>query len=57
MRRSFASHLHAAGGDATKALHHSTRSVTINHYIDPRIAGTEAYWRQMPDYRKSTRVS
>ena len=37
MRRSFASHLEAAGGNATEALGHSTRSVTDRSYIDPSI--------------------
>lgn len=36
MRRSFASHLEAAGGDATKTFGHSNRSVT-KRYLDPRI--------------------
>lgn len=38
MRRSFASHLEAAGGDASKALGHSSRKITEDSYIDPRIA-------------------
>ena len=37
MRRSFASHLEAAGGNATEALGHSARSVTVRSYIDPTI--------------------
>ena len=37
MRRSFASHLEAAGGNATEALGHSARSVTKDSYIDERI--------------------
>lgn len=37
IRRSFASHLAAAGGDATAALDHSSPAVT-RHYLDPRIA-------------------
>lgn len=37
MRRSFASHLEAAGGNATEALGHSARSVTERSYIDPSI--------------------
>lgn len=48
MRRSFASHLEAAGGSATAALHHSNRSVTQRHYLDSRIIGAKEYWRQMP---------
>lgn len=37
MRRSFASHLEAAGGNATEALGHSARRVTRESYLDPRI--------------------
>ena len=37
MRRSFASHLEAAGGNATEALGHSTRKLTERSYIDPSI--------------------
>lgn len=48
MRRSFASHLTANGGDATQALHHSNRSVTLKSYIDPRIARPVEHWRSMP---------
>lgn len=39
MRRSFASYLEAAGGNATEALDHSTRRVTKRSYLDPRICG------------------
>ena len=39
MRRSFASHLEANGGNATEALGHSTRRVTRRSYLDPRICG------------------
>ena len=42
MRRSFASHLEAAGGNATEALGHSARSVTINSYLDERVVKREA---------------
>lgn len=38
IRRSFASHLAAAGGDPTAALDHSSPSVTKRSYLDPRIA-------------------
>lgn len=38
MRRSFASHIIAAGGDATAALRHSSRRVTEDSYTDPAIA-------------------
>lgn len=37
MRRSFASHLEAAGGNATDALQHTSRSVTKDSYLDERI--------------------
>ena len=39
MRRSFASYLEAAGGNATEALGHSTRRVTKRSYLDMRICG------------------
>lgn len=42
MRRSMASHLEAAGGNATTALGHSSRSVTIACYLDPTIVGQES---------------
>lgn len=48
MRRSFASHLEAAGGNATAALQHCNRSVTLKSYIDPRIVSPEAAWRKLP---------
>lgn len=38
MRRSYASHLEAAGGDATLGLRHSKSSITRDSYLDPRIA-------------------
>jgi hypothetical protein len=40
MRRTFASHLEAAGGSETKALKHTDRRVTEESYLDPRIAET-----------------
>lgn len=40
MRRSFASHLEALGGNATKALRHTSRLVTEQSYLDPRISDT-----------------
>lgn len=42
MRRSMASHLEAAGGNATQALGHSSRSVTVSCYLDPTIIGQES---------------
>lgn len=37
MRISFASHLENEGGNATEALQHSSRAITISSYIDPSI--------------------
>lgn len=39
MRRSFASYIEAAGGNATEALDHSSRRVAQRSYLDPRICG------------------
>jgi integrase len=49
LRRSFASHLSAAGGDAREALQHSSEKVT-KRYLDPRItqAGQPAPWQLLP---------
>jgi len=49
LRRSFASHLSAAGGDAREALGHSSEKVT-RRYLDPRIteAGRPAPWQLLP---------
>jgi integrase len=41
MRRSGASHLEAAGGNATRALRHSDRRTTEQSYLDPRICELE----------------
>jgi integrase len=48
MRRSFASHLEAAGGNATAALKHSSRKVTERAYLDPRIVGGQNHARLLP---------
>ncbi len=40
MRRSVASHMAAAGGNATRALAHSSEEVTRRSYLDPSITGT-----------------
>lgn len=40
IRRSVASHMEAAGGNATKYLAHSARGLTEKSYLDPRIVGT-----------------
>jgi integrase len=37
MRRSFASHIEAHGGNATEALDHTARSVTVRSYLDQSI--------------------
>jgi len=42
MRRTFASHIEAAGGNATKALKHRDRRVTEDSYLDPRITEVES---------------
>ena len=42
MRRTFASHLEAAGGNATDALQHSSRAVTEKSYLDLRVVKREA---------------
>jgi integrase len=41
MRRSFASHLEALGGNATKALRHSDRRVTDRSYLDPKVVDSQ----------------
>lgn len=49
LRKSYASHLFAAGGDAREGLGHSSESVT-RKYLDPRItrAGRPADWELLP---------
>ena len=42
MRRTFASFIEAAGGNATRALKHVDRRVTEDSYLDPRIAETHS---------------
>ena len=37
LRRTFASHIEANGGDATRALAHTSRRVTEKSYLDPRV--------------------
>ena len=53
MRRSYASHLEAAGGNATDALQHSSRSVTETSYIDRTIARRAEPNELLFDPRKS----
>jgi integrase len=49
LRRSFASHLAAAGGDAREGLGHASEAVT-RKYLDPRVtnAGKAADWQMLP---------
>lgn len=49
MRRSFASHLEAANGNATEALQHSARRVTLESYIDPSVVQREPPNRKLFD--------
>ena len=56
MRRSFASHLEAAGGNATDALQHSSRRVTKESYLDERIVKSEAPNRLLFDIVPNVRT-
>jgi integrase len=49
LRRSFASHLAAAGGDAREGLGHASEAVT-RRYLDPRVAnaGRVGEWQMLP---------
>lgn len=49
MRRTYASFIEKLGGNATRALRHSSRRVTEDSYIDPRIAGIEPENVRLPD--------
>lgn len=49
LRRSHASHLAAAGVDASKCLGHSTPQVTYTHYLDPGIVGADTNAQLLPD--------
>ena len=49
MRRSFASHIEAKGGNATAALDHTTRKVTVQSYLDPRIVQQKPANLLLPD--------
>lgn len=42
LRRTFATWLESAGGDATKALMHSDRRVTVQSYLDPTLDDSAA---------------
>lgn len=48
MRRSFASYIEAAGGNATVALGHSSRRVAERSYLDPRICGDQNVAKLLP---------
>lgn len=50
LRKSTASHLDAAGGDATAYLGHSSDSITRESYLDPRITGAHKPkpWEMLP---------
>lgn len=45
LRRTHATQIHLAGGDATAALGHSSDAVTRDHYLDPRQIGRALPWR------------
>lgn len=49
MRRSFATHIEALGGNATKALNHSRRSVTEKSYLDKTILSSDSENRLLFD--------
>lgn len=49
LRRSHASHLAAAGVDASKCLGHSSPQVTYTHYLDPGIVGADTNAELLPD--------
>jgi integrase len=42
IRRSHATHLHIAGGDATASLGHSSDSITRRHYLDVRLLSRQS---------------
>lgn len=50
MRRSFASYLTAAGGDATRALRHSSARVTEESYLDPSIAEVQPSYQVLQPF-------
>jgi integrase len=49
MRRSFASHIEAHGGNATEALDHTARSVTVKSYLDPSIVNRKPANMVLPE--------
>jgi integrase len=48
IRKTHASHLEAAGGNATESLGHSSRSVTKGSYLDTRIATPPNFASMLP---------
>lgn len=48
LRRSHASYLEAAGGNATESLGHSSRRTTKRSYLDPTIVGGKAFSSYLP---------
>lgn len=52
IRRTFATFLEKAGGDATEALGHSTRRVTKESYLDPTMLHGEPPNRKLPPLDK-----
>lgn len=50
LRITFASHLEKHGGDATEALRHSDRRVTLRSYIDRTLTGSKNHARLIPEW-------
>ncbi|MCE9556145.1 MAG: tyrosine-type recombinase/integrase [Planctomycetes bacterium] len=57
LRISFASYLEANGGNATAALQHSSRSVTVKSYLDPSIVKREPAHKLLPKLGGAHNVS
>lgn len=49
LRKSHASYLEAAGGDATESLGHSNRRLTQTVYLDASICGDKQWADLLPD--------
>lgn len=49
LRRTHATHLHAAGGDASASLGHSRRDLVKRHYLDPRLSVNRDDLDRLPD--------
>lgn len=56
MRRSFASHLEAAGGNATDALKHTSRRVTDESYLDESIIQRAPAYKSLPAIERKGEV-